>query len=513
MLIADGCLRSDGGLQVYRIHVVTGLLCRDKRGDTASLPCYPVDADGNALTKDQFAEGVGLPAVGLSSVRHGIPEGGDVASLMSSSSSSSSSSSIAARFEEGDAWTGSYTCQGTQWFRFRILRVLARPSLTGANGPPGDVVFSATLAFRHSQANGLYRAVGRYSTMDRKLKLTAGPWIVRPADFIAIGFEGTVGFDGTTFHGVLPDCDHGPFSLSKEPRHFQPTAEAALGDIEATVEDVVKRPGVLDDAAWPPAPGDAAAGAAAAAANAVEDEVLGADGPPKQRRGGFQVMFAKSMDELDVMEAQLRAGGGRRCPEKFPYAYRPDRGFDYCCASEDDNDGNLGVNAGPMEFRADNCKSHDFTECPMPPCADYAAGLSDIDDGGDLVRGGDAVGEDEQIMKAAKEQIKVRSPPPHTHTTTHTTTHTALPPISPFIPSFYTHTHTHCPPSIPPSPSLTSSPSHSPTGTPTFTCTVFFCFFIARRSVRPLGWPKRLPTVHPSPHLRSCLPEAARHRH
>ena len=43
--------------------------------------------------------------------------------------------------------------------------------------------------------------------------------------------------------GVLPDCDHGPFSLSKEPRRFQPTAEAALDDIEATAAEVVQRPG------------------------------------------------------------------------------------------------------------------------------------------------------------------------------------------------------------------------------------------------------------------------------
>ena len=43
---------------------------------------------------------------------------------------------------------------------------------------------------------------------------------------------------------MLPDCDHGPFSLSKEPRRFQPTAEAALDDIKATAAEVVQRPGV-----------------------------------------------------------------------------------------------------------------------------------------------------------------------------------------------------------------------------------------------------------------------------
>ena len=142
-------------LQVYRIHVVTGLLCQDKRGDATSLPCYPVDDDGNPLTKDQFVEDSG-PA--------SLPQDGAEAGGVDDPPSTSSS--IAARFHEGDAWTGSYTCQGRQWFRFRILRVLA--------SSPGEVVFSATLAFRHIQASGLYRAVGRYSVMDRKLKLTAG---------------------------------------------------------------------------------------------------------------------------------------------------------------------------------------------------------------------------------------------------------------------------------------------------------------------------------------------------
>ena len=178
----------------------------------------------------------------------------------------------------------------------------------------------------------------------------------------------------------------------------------------------------LDDDAWPPDKGN---DAAAAAANAVEDQVLGGDGPPKQRGGGFQVMFAKSMDELDTMQAQLRAGGGRRCPERYPYAYRPEQGFDYCCGTEDDNAGNLGINAGPMEDRSDSCKGHDFLECPMPPCADHAAGHPEIGGGvgdGDVARDGEVVGDDDPVMRQAKEQIKVRSrmanhhPIPHPHT-------------------------------------------------------------------------------------------------
>lgn len=371
---------------VYRIHVVTGLLCQDKQGDATSLPCYPVDDEGNPLTKEQFVEDSG-PA----SLSQNGAEAGGVGDAPSTSSS------IAARFQEGDAWTGIYTCQGRQWFRFRILRVLA--------SSPGEVVFSATLAFRHIQASGLYRAVGRYSVLDRKLKLTAGPWIVQPSEFIAIGFEGTIGFDGTTFHGVLPDCDHGPFSLSKEPQLFKPTAEAALDDIGSTAAEVVQRPGALDDDAWPP---DKENDAAAAATNA-EDQVVGGDGPSKQRQGGFQVMFAKSMDELDTMQAQLRAGGGRRCPERYPYAYRPEQGFDYCCGTADDNAGNLGINAGPMEDRSDSCKGHDFLECPMPPCADHASGHPEIGGGEgdvDVTRDGDVVGDDDPVMRQAKEQIK-----------------------------------------------------------------------------------------------------------
>ena len=45
-----------------------------------------------------------------------------------------------------------------------------------------------------------------------------------------------------------------------------------------------------------------------------------------------------------------------QCPPDFPYAYRPKKNFDYCCATAADNRGNAEINAGPRSSRSDNCK-------------------------------------------------------------------------------------------------------------------------------------------------------------
>lgn len=61
----------------------------------------------------------------------------------------------------------------------------------------------------------------------------------------------------------------------------------------------------------------------------------------------------------------------------YPYAYRPDNNFDYCCATGDDCNGNVGINSGPRDQRAACCESNDYTPCDDAPCADYGTLLSD----------------------------------------------------------------------------------------------------------------------------------------
>lgn len=60
------------------------------------------------------------------------------------------------------------------------------------------------------------------------------------------------------------------------------------------------------------------------------------------------------------------------CPAAFPWAYRPSHNFDFCCASADDNAGNVGVNARvDRSTRSNTCKDNKAVRCMSPPCQDY----------------------------------------------------------------------------------------------------------------------------------------------
>ena len=65
---------------------------------------------------------------------------------------------------------------------------------------------------------------------------------------------------------------------------------------------------------------------------------------------------------------------GGMCPETHPYAYRPDKNLDYCCASADGRRiGEEGKNALPnLSARSDTCKDSAYEACPQPPCSDFS---------------------------------------------------------------------------------------------------------------------------------------------
>jgi len=59
------------------------------------------------------------------------------------------------------------------------------------------------------------------------------------------------------------------------------------------------------------------------------------------------------------------------CPASHPWAYRPAAGFDYCCATADDNSGNLAVNARVnRSLRSNSCKDNNLVQCTQKPCSD-----------------------------------------------------------------------------------------------------------------------------------------------
>ena len=60
------------------------------------------------------------------------------------------------------------------------------------------------------------------------------------------------------------------------------------------------------------------------------------------------------------------------CPVSHPYAYRPNRNFDYCCESSKDSNGTSGANSRyPRSSRSSSCQYSQYTPCAHPPCSDY----------------------------------------------------------------------------------------------------------------------------------------------
>lgn len=146
-----------------------------------------------------------------------------------------------------DVWTGHYTCQGEQLLQLEIVKVLSPPVPAGPtqqrhtgttggdtrdsdhrghDGDPADptaaraaadapedsvyddndvhgtertttadnvgdmVHFAAVLTFKHTLADGVYRARGRYNVTAHRMVLEPGPWIYHPDGFAPLGFSG-----------------------------------------------------------------------------------------------------------------------------------------------------------------------------------------------------------------------------------------------------------------------------------------------------------------------------------
>lgn len=62
---------------------------------------------------------------------------------------------------------------------------------------------------------------------------------------------------------------------------------------------------------------------------------------------------------------------GSMCPAEFPYAYRPNRNFDFCCATAEDLHGEPNNNRENRWQRSRHCWDHDYMRCPNKPCSDF----------------------------------------------------------------------------------------------------------------------------------------------
>jgi hypothetical protein len=61
-----------------------------------------------------------------------------------------------------------------------------------------------------------------------------------------------------------------------------------------------------------------------------------------------------------------------RCPHNFPFVFSPNNNFSRCCASANDKDGNIGINAHYLKgTRSESCQDDMYTSCSDPPCSDH----------------------------------------------------------------------------------------------------------------------------------------------
>jgi len=102
-------------------------------------------------------------------------------------------------------------------------------------------------------------------------------------------------------------------------------------------------------------------------------------GPDYGRCNAKQADWALYCDELTGWCGDQVTIGS--CPKSHPYAYRPKAGFDYCCSSPDDCNGNVGKNAGRLgPDRGDCCPGNAYSKCSSPPCSDYSDDASAVFD-------------------------------------------------------------------------------------------------------------------------------------
>ena len=113
------------------------------------------------------------------------------------------------------SWTGSYTCQGKQWFRVRLHSLWTQPateadtdtlglgielsdnkaSRDGGTGPEDAMAraqqkaavtrFTGLLIFRHREADGIYSITGEL--VGDQISIRPTSWLHKPPGFLAIG--------------------------------------------------------------------------------------------------------------------------------------------------------------------------------------------------------------------------------------------------------------------------------------------------------------------------------------
>ena len=145
----------------------------------------------------------------------------------------------------GQVWTGFYSCQGEHWLRTRIV---------GVSEEDGGV--QAVVSFRHRGGAGVFFVEGRVES-GGSMSLRPSRWVARPEGFSAVELIGRLDADATTFFGVVPECDDGPFSLSLglengavQCASEEEAVQQALAETETSADPPTVLPPCEDDSAF-----------------------------------------------------------------------------------------------------------------------------------------------------------------------------------------------------------------------------------------------------------------------
>ncbi|MES2718548.1 MAG: hypothetical protein V4795_22455 [Pseudomonadota bacterium] len=128
-------------------------------------------------------------------------------------------------FNLGDNWKGEYICgQGKTPASLRIRKVTTLDS---------KVVLQGVFDFGGGQRpRGAYLVAGQYDPTENKLSLTPTGWLLRPGQYIAVGFTGQLANGNTTLVGSVDHATCGEFSFQRDgdqrplDRQNQPDAPA-----------------------------------------------------------------------------------------------------------------------------------------------------------------------------------------------------------------------------------------------------------------------------------------------
>jgi hypothetical protein len=136
-----------------------------------------------------------------------------------------------ATFQAGDTWEGSYTCGRLRAAKLRIDEAsTVDPRLPGAVRLRGLFSFSG-----EGLPSGSYTVDG--SVLQGVVKVEPGAWVMRPGQYVAVGFSGRLSGDGTRLDASVQGPGCSTLTMTRKDR-LAPSATVATAAASLAVRDL-----------------------------------------------------------------------------------------------------------------------------------------------------------------------------------------------------------------------------------------------------------------------------------